>query len=86
MIAALLLSLFLSADEIPARYPAWKNHCWLSSPVLSTIEEVVEYMDNNVSDGVKSNIVPTYSGGVKWYVVYQELSLMPKCLAKAKKK
>lgn len=89
MITALLLALFLSApDAEPLKYPTWKNHCWLASPILDTMEDVITYMDNNLSEwaGIKASVVPTYSNGVKWYVVYPEMSYERKCLAKAKKK
>lgn len=83
---AMLLAMLVSANE--GRYPAWKNSCWLSSPMLTSMDEVTDYMDNNLSDwsAERSSVIPTYSNGVKWYVVYPELSMMPKCLAKAKKK
>jgi hypothetical protein len=88
MITVLLLSLFLAADGEPPKYPTWKNHCWLSSPMLETMDDVTNYMDTQLSEwaGMHASVIPTYSNGVKWYVIYPEMSYERKCLAKVKKK
>ncbi len=92
MITALLLMALLATEpqklEPPrATYPTSKNLCWLSSPQMNSMDEVLEYMDKNMSEwaAINGKLLHFYSSGLRWYIVYPEPSYSQRCLAKALK-